>query len=204
MADTTRLLVVGAVLLSIGCAPGRLADLRDAGRLSIGVGLGLSADAKVGALSHPSLGVASATADLGFDSRDVYGSFYAARTSEPYATWFGYEEGESILAALNDSGFRAAFEVHEWSSSFAAIGMGLGDERPEVLVGQAEGVELDGRVTRGRWLGTGDPVTFNSASDLQLGATLLFVSARAGVSILETLDFLLGFVGLDIAGDDQE
>ena len=204
MANATRLLAIGAVLLSIGCAPGRLADLRDAGRLSVGVGLGLSADAKVGALTHPSLGVASATADCGFDSRDVYGSFYAARTSEPYATWFGYEEGEPILGALNDSGFRAAFEVHEWSASFVAIGQGPHDERPEVLAGEVEGVELDGTVSRGRWLGTGDPVTFNSATDLQVGATLLFVSARAGVNILETFDFLLGFIGLDIAGDDQE
>ena len=203
MENTTRLLVVGTFLLSIGCAPGRLADLRDAGLFSVGVGLGLSADAKVGALTHPSLGVATATADLGFDSRDVYGSFYAARASEPYATWLGYEKGKSVLGALNDSGLRVAFEVYEWSASFAAIGTGIGEERPEIL-GEVKGVELDGTVTRGRWLGTGDPVTFNSATDLQLGATLLFVSARAGVNVLETFDLLLGFVGLDIAGDDQE
>jgi hypothetical protein len=204
MSNVRRSLVLGVLALSVACAPGRMADLRDSGQLSVGIGLGLSADAKAGVLTHPSLGFASATADWGFESRDIYGSFYSARTSEPYASYFSYQEGASGLQALNDSGFRAAFEVHEWDAAFEAISGTVGRERPTVTVVEVSGVELDERLDSGRWLGTGDPVTFNTATDFQLGATLLFVSARAGVNVLETLDFLLGFVGLDIAGDDQE
>ena len=39
-------------------------------------------------------------------------------------------------------------------------------------------------------------------TDLQLGAHLLLINARLGFNPLEFLDFLLGFAGVDIAGDD--
>ncbi len=40
------------------------------------------------------------------------------------------------------------------------------------------------------------------AFDIEVGATVLIVGARAGFSPGEFLDFLLGWVGIDIAGDD--
>ncbi len=40
--------------------------------------------------------------------------------------------------------------------------------------------------------------------DFEAGATLGIVSARAGINPLEIIDFLLGFVGVDIAKDDPE
>ncbi len=48
-----RVLLAMLLLAATGCAPGRMADLRDSGRLSLGLGLGLSADAKLGTLTHP-------------------------------------------------------------------------------------------------------------------------------------------------------
>ena len=60
-----------------------------------------------------------------------------------------------------------------------------------------------------RWLpipGCEDELTplfgFQTATDLQAGAHLLLINARAGFNPLEFLDFLLGFAGIDLAGDD--
>ena len=44
----TAVFAIAAALIASGCAPGRLADLQDSGRISVGLSLGLSADAKLG------------------------------------------------------------------------------------------------------------------------------------------------------------
>ena len=41
------------------------------------------------------------------------------------------------------------------------------------------------------------------AFDIEVGATVLIIGARAGFSPGEFLDFLLGWFGVDIAGDDH-
>ncbi len=46
--------------------------------------------------------------------------------------------------------------------------------------------------------------TFNRITDLELGASALLVSARVGINPLEIVDFILGFVGFDIANDDPK
>jgi hypothetical protein len=199
-----------SLLISTGCAPGRLADLRDAGRVSAGLGIGLSADAKVGALTHPSLGFFATSANLGFDSRDVYGVFHEGRTSEPFASAWARGQNVPFGDALNASGWRAAFKVQDIDIALAAISEPLdGHDAPDVIVKHYKGKKLSGGVDIGYWLPIPrqdkltDPMwTFNSATDLQLGATLVFVSGRVGLNVLETFDFLLGFVGMDIADDD--
>jgi hypothetical protein len=45
---------------------------------------------------------------------------------------------------------------------------------------------------------------FHAITDLEIGLTMGIVSVRVGVNPLEFLDFLLGFVGLDIASDDPK
>ena len=67
-----------------------------------------------------------------------------------------------------------------------------------------EGVEAEGTLDDARWLPVPPEVSFNEATDLQLGATLLLVSARAGANPLEFLDVLFGFAGFDMAGDDPK
>jgi hypothetical protein len=68
---------------------------------------------------------------------------------------------------------------------------------------------LDVALHEGRWLplpGAADDVSklgrFESVADLQIGSTHGIVSARIAFNPLETLDLLLGFVGMDLVGDD--
>jgi hypothetical protein len=193
--------LIGVVFLA-GCAPGRIADLRDSGRLSFGIGAGLAVDAKAGALTHPSLGTSYASAKVGFDSRDVHGAYYEVGTSDPHAAFWAKHNGASLGQALNSSGWRAAFEVHEYEAALVAVGYPPGQDRPEILVAEVRGEELDGTLEEATWLPLDPDLSFNNATDFQVGATALIVSARAGLNALELLDFVLGFVGLDIAGDD--
>ena len=209
MSRAVLSLVAIVLTLAVGCAPGRMADLRDSARLSAGLGFGLSVDAKAGALTHPSFGVVAASAMLGYDSRDVYGEFYEVRTSMPYSIDWDRKEGASWPDAINGTGWRAAFEAHQYHEAIAAIWQPAGQDRPEVMVAEVEGVELDGTIGTGRWFpipakGDKEPLlTFNNATDFQVGAILLLFSARAGLNPLEFLDFLLGFVSIDIANDDD-
>jgi hypothetical protein len=195
--------LIGVVVL-VGCAPGRVADLRDSGRLSFGIGAGLAVDAKAGPLTHPSLGTAYSSAKVGFESRDVHGAFYEVGTSDPHAAFWAKRHGASLGQALNSSGWRAAYEVHEYEAAIIAVGHPHGQDRPEILVTEIRGEELDGILEEKTWLPFDPDLSFTNATDLQVGATALLVSARAGFNTLEFLDFLLGFVGLDIAGDDVQ
>ena len=47
-----------------------------------------------------------------------------------------------------------------------------------------------------------NPFAFHNATRLEGQLSLGVVSVRAGINPLEILDFLLGFLGFDIAGDD--
>jgi hypothetical protein len=181
-----------------------MADLRDSGRFSLGFGIGLSVDAKVGPLTHPSLGISSAAAMVGSDSRDIYGVFLETRTSEPLATLWESQEGASFPSALNRSGWRAAFEAEAYETAFAAVSDPLRQERPDVLFPESDEVELAETLEIGRWLPIPPDVTYNSATDLQVGATALLFSIRTGVNPLELFDFLAGLLGLDPAGDDGD
>ena len=201
----TRLLVsAGAVvLLAAGCAPGRMADLRDSASLGLGIGLGVAADAKVGMFTHPSLGTVTASAMLGSDSRDVAGGYYQVSSSWPHSMFWEGKEGASLGRALNSTGWRAAFEVEEYSAAFLAIGHPTANTT-EIISGQVEGVEAEGTVDEGRWLPIPPEVAYGEVTDLQFGVTLLLVTARAGLNPLEFVDFLFGFVGVDLAGDDPQ
>lgn len=198
-------------LFALGCAPGRIADLRDSGRASFGVGLGLSADVKAGALTHPSLGLWSASAMIGFDTRKVDGVFFEGRTSEPYATIWTRNIGTPWGQALNSTGWRAAFEAHQFQAALTETSHVPQRERPEALIAIVEEKELDGTLDVGGWL----PIprrtqtweslfSFGNTTDLQAGAQLLFITARIGFNPLEFIDFLGGFAGADIAGDDGD
>lgn len=195
-------LSMGAVaLFMLGCAPGRMADLQDSVSLSMGVGVGVAADVKAGMITHPSLGTVTASAMTGSDSRDVAGHFYQVSSSFPHSMFWAKKEGLGGGEVLNSTGWRAAFEVKEYTAAFVAIGHPTANTT-EIISGTVEGVEAEGVIDEGRWLPLPPETSFHQATDFQLGATLLFFTARAGVNVLETLDFLLGFGGIDIADDD--
>ncbi len=195
-------LSLGAIaLFALGCAPGRMADLQDSVSLSLGAGVGIAADAKVGMITHPSLGSVTASAMLGSDSRDVAGSFYQVSSSFPHSMFWAHKEGLPSGQVMNSTGWRAAFEVKEFTAAFVAIGHPTANTT-DIVSGMVEGVEAEGTLDEGRWLPLPPEMSFHEATDFQAGATLLLVSVRAGLNPLELLDFLLGFVGVDIAGDD--
>lgn len=204
-----RLAALAVVIsLASGCAPGRISDLRDAGRLGLGVGPGLSVDARIGDLTHPSLGVASAAAMWGFESRDIEGPWYEARVSDPYATYWLRREGKSWGESLISSGWRGAWESIDWLHALAEVGEPIG-AGPLPETGTVVGGELlDGRVEPSRWVATraagGDARGWwlRSATDLHVGAHALLVGVRVGFNPMEMVDFLLGLAGLDVAGDD--
>jgi hypothetical protein len=182
MTALRALLICFLAAAAGGCRSGRLADLRDCGRLSAGVGLGLSADVKIGDMSHPSLGIAAYTYRIGFENRNIAGVWTEGECAFPVVeipNLMG--PGDHFFMSYSRDLFA---EGHDATlNSMHAVGFWLPFERAKV----------------------GDRLrqsAFNTATDIQAGITLGFISARAGINPLEIADFLLGFVGLDIAGDD--
>ena len=176
------LLALGMIaLICQGCATGRIADLRDCGKLSVGAGFGLGADVGVGALTHPSVGIVSMTKRVGLEDRFIYGQWTHAETYFPALL-----VGVAIASSPSDYAFSYGGEMSDLNGA-------------------------EGKVCtkEGRWLnfiGKTYPERsfFNKATDLEAGATLGVISARVGFNPLEFIDFLLGFVGLDVAGDDKQ
>ena len=182
-----RLIVMFAILgiaIVAGCATGRSADLRDCGKLSVGVGLGLGADVEIGMLSHPALGLMSITRRVGFEDRTVAGVWTASESYSPAINIImpiALDRSDYPLSStLNHSYMRGA---------------------------KFKGQDRLGRV-RGYWINTSgedrERSAFNRASNIEVGASLLIVSARVGINPLEIVDYILGFVGIDIAKDDPK
>lgn len=179
--------LVGAVLLlNVGCnvAPGRMKDLADCGKASVGVGIGLEVYAKVGSLTHPSLGIGSGTFRIGHESRETTGAWSEASAVAPVTTLLGLGFSGGNPSALNWSQLRGRISSDETDDNgfWLPLLMLLDDDNFEDY----------------------DPLAFGEITDFEVGGTLVFVSARVGVNPLEIVDFVLGFVGLDIAGDDPK
>ncbi len=205
-----RIYCVGVLALCVGCAPGRMADLKDSGRIGVGIGPGLSIDAKLGDLTHPALGALGAAGMVGFESRAIDGSWYEARVSDPYAIYWLRREGQPWGFALNSSGWRGTWESLGFLDALDELDEPIDQEALPETGTIWQGELLDGKLVASRWLplpggppDTSKLWTFNTATDLQLGLHLLFVNARVGFNPLEFLDLLLGFGGYDIAGDDE-
>jgi hypothetical protein len=204
---------IGGMLVIVSlcaCAPGRIADLQDSAKLSLGGGIGLSADASLGFVSQPSIGLFSKGAMLGFEGRNAGGVTFQERVSFPYTFAVATRDGKSVLSALNYTGFRSAFKVAGVQRAFEEIDRPLDALPPRELGLEIEGVRYGGEVRGGRWLpipgGVADdysrPFSFRSLTDFHAGAHFGIVGVRAGFNPLELVDFALGFAGLDIAGDD--
>jgi len=170
-------LTVCGLAFAAGCAPGRLNDLKDCGRISIGPGAGLDVHAKVGALTQPSLGLAAASIKFGHESRDLSGGWTEMSYASPAILWANgdHEEG------LNLSGYHGVGPYAPGPDSRRTFWI--------PLLSASESY---------------DPLAFSEITDLEVGATVLVASARVGINPLEIVDFALGFVGLDIAGDDPK
>jgi len=180
---------LGVALAASGCATGRIQDLQDCGRLSVGLGLGLDATAKVGCILHPSIGVASATTRIGHENRRVSTAWKEQQVVWPVSSivtgqmfnWNGDSFQCNSVSYLREMKNKRRPERGGRSSRFHTFWIpAFGEED---------------------W---GDPFSFHELTDVEVGATALFVSARAGINPLEIVDFILGFVGFDIAKDDPK
>lgn len=181
--------------LFIGCvAPGRLADIGDCGAIGVGTGYGLDATVRFGAIAEGSFGVGHRIRYHGWDDVRGAGNFRPAQVSWPLslpisAVDAAFSERSCILA-FNQS----FFHVHDDTSHFEQRpgnrtrypgGKGFGNFLPLLSERRREQVTRFHNITK-------------IEGDVALGA----VGIRIGVNPLEILDFLLGFVGLDIARDD--
>jgi len=205
-----KLLVVGMLgSLFTGCATGRVADLRDVAKLSIHGGLGFSVDARIGALTQPSFGLWSTSAGIGLESREVGGVYFQKRISFPYSVSYFRERNRPFASALNSTGWLASFQVTGFSRAFEEIDRPLGTEPPREFGKELSGRKYGGEVREGAWLGVpdsnrDDPISasFTEWTRFEFGGQVGIVGGRAGFNPIELVDFLLGFVGVDIAGDD--
>jgi hypothetical protein len=146
-----------------------MADLKDCGRFSVGVGPGIDAVAKVGCLVHPSIGLGSHTLRVGQEDRFQYG------------VW---EETQIVWPV---------------ELLFQDLGKGWGGGAIPLASYERHPPELERS-----WFPVLQELAFHDLTDLEAGGTILFVSVRAGINPLEIIDFVLGFIGVDIAKDDPK
>ena len=175
-----------------GCAPGRMDDLADCGKASVGVGPGVEAHAKAGFLTHPSIGVASVTWRAGHEGRELTGTWGESRCVWPVSAFLytGMLETPKGLNVSFLAGGSAEDRISRTAEKYADVGYLL------PLLAYAGVCAKEDKFSH--------PLAFRQATDLQLGGTVLLVSARVGVNPLEIVDFSAGLVGLDPAGDDPE
>ncbi len=176
--------VMTVMLVLSGCTSTQMRDMSDCVTLSVGVGLGLDATCKVGALMHGGIGViGSRTVQVGLQNWARYGVWEEEQYVWPY-TWvvheqvtegMHYEQKLSVLCSYTRERYPALekdpFELRYWAPIF---------EKPPK-----------------------EPsFRFHELTDLELGATLGLFSARVGVNPLEIVDLILGVFNIDIAKDD--
>jgi hypothetical protein len=204
--------ILGATvaLFLTACAPGRLADLKDVGKLSLGTGIGLSVDAQLGALTHPSLGFAQKQGAIGYDGRESDDFFYSARVSFPQSIFTARAEGAGILEALNSTGWVVSYKQPSLQKALEEADKFLSRKPPREFGQIIDGRTYGGTQRTGHWLpipgrtDAGPYFTYNALTDFNAGLMVGPFAGRAGVNPLELVDLLLGFVSLDIAGDDPD
>ena len=141
--------------------------------------------------------------------REIDGSWYEARVSDPYAIYWLRRRGPALGVRTQLIGLARDLGVSRVLDALDELDEPIDQEALPETGTVWKGEMLDGKLVASRWLPIpGGPAdtsklwTFNTATDLQLGLHLLFVNARVGFNPLEFLDLLLGFGGYDIAGDD--
>ena len=196
-------------LLCAGCASGyskaRIADLQDAVGLALGGGVGLSADAKLGGLTQPSLGAASTALLVGSLGRDVDGLVFERRISFPYTVRLYVDERASISDLINTTGWHVLVESPSPDQAFEMMTDPLRGAVPEKLRFERPAQKPLGRiVTEGRFLPIPGRASKHPASPtrFEFGGHVLIFAGRASFDPIELLDFLAGLAGLDFMGDD--
>ncbi|MCI0342602.1 MAG: hypothetical protein L0216_15920 [Planctomycetales bacterium] len=199
------LLKAGCLILSLAAAPGcaelgnyfknRARDFGEIFRLQVGLGVGLGASARLAGVAD--VGVGGGFADHRMGVGWVYGSGYAFSRER-------LADGEVFFPFTMLGDGEGGTLGRGWHSSSEATESGKAARRhvcylalPGLFAHEPDGPLL--------WTPRGvedHPWSHVHALDIEAGLYLGFVVVRAGVSPGEFLDFLLGWFGLDIAGDD--
>ena len=206
--------------LAVGCTPlqryfdARALDLADCAKANVGVGIGLTADAKATDVMAPGIGIVSYTVNFGHESRKVNGVWlenivintprfaYEAVAREINETPADEElNGPMVVSQLafrsvllpNERWIRKDDELTvEYYTLFNIGGFGR-ENRATALAGLLRRTgETPRELEKTVW----------QASSFEVGATLGVIEARVGINPMEILDFLVGIFGLDLAGDD--
>ena len=182
-----------------GCrsiAPGRMLDLGDCGTLGVGAGYGLDATVQAGAIAEASLGIGHYIRYVGWNGHTGVTEWQNAQLSWPpslFMSALAMGMAKSDCCLLPPETFYAAPEPNRMDAPPRP-----GNRTPAGTESKHFGYALPLLSEQGRER-TG---TFHNATRIEAEATLGVVSVRAGINPLEILDFLLGFLGFDIAGDD--
>ena len=194
-------LALAAALLSLcsGCrsiAPGRMLDLGDCGMFGVGVGYGLDATVQAGALAEASLGIGHYVRYLGWNGHTGVTKWENAQLSCPPSLFMSVVANglrEDGCCLLPPETFYAVPEPNRMDALPRP-----GNRTPAGSESKHFGYALPLLSEQGRRR----TCTFHNATRLEAEVSLGVVSVRAGINPLEILDFLLGFLGFDIAGDD--
>lgn len=192
-------LAIVFVAFCSGCrsiAPGRMLDLGDCGTLGVGAGYGLDATVQAGALAEASLGIGHNIRYRGWNGHTSVTEWQNAQLSWPpslFMSAMAMGMAQSDCCLLPPETFYAVPDPERMGAPPRP-----GNRTPAGTESKHFGYALPLLSEQGRRR-TG---TFHNATRVEAEATLCVVSVRAGLNPLEILDFLLGFLGFDIAGDD--
>ena len=188
-----------ALAAGCGCrsiAPGRMLDLGDCGTLGIGVGYGLDVTVQAGALAEASLGIGHYVRYLGWNGHTGVTKWENAQLSCPPSLFMSVVANglrEDGCCLLPPETFYAVPEPNRMDAPPRP-----GTRTPAGSESKHFGYAFPLLSEQGRRR----TCTFHNATRLEAEVSLGVVSVRAGINPLEILDFLLGFLGFDIAGDD--
>jgi len=166
----------------------RFADLRDCGRVSIGAGLGVSVEARAGDFSTVALGSQALTLRFGTENRTLYGVWQSLEQPFPWAYLDPPEGVAGVLARSSVSYKRKEVQSKQITKNIISTYRcePVGHWHPFYIRTDEE-----------------KDAFFNRALDVEASVVAGAVSARAGINVLEILDFALGFLTIDIARDDD-
>ena len=192
-------LAIVFVAFCSGCrsiAPGRMLDLGDCGTLGVGAGYGLDATVQAGALAEASLGIGHYIRYVGWNGHTGVTEWQNAQLSWPpslFMSALAMGMAKSDCCLLPPETFYAVPEPNRMDALPRP-----GNRTPAGSESKHFGYALPLLSEQGRRR----TCTFHNATRLEAEVSLGVVSVRAGINPLEILDFLLGFLGFDIAGDD--
>ena len=181
VVNVLALCLLPAVLGSAGCSSvgsyfmARLADAADPFALEVSIGPGADVHANVTRWLGTAVGMSFQAAGVGFHGRYL-GRIMRCTSG---ALLFGASQGEVLSPSVAEGPAGLSPRGGGWCLLMAPPGDHLED--------LAFGTLRPGRF--GQW-------------DLDVGASLI-VGVHAGVNPVEMVDFVLGFVGIDIADDDD-